>query len=108
MALTNTTPVRNTVGNRQRVSLASTFDSSYATGGEAFNANAICGLQVVESVQISPSAGYVAEYVPSATAASRKIKVYWVDTSIDGSPLLEVASTTNLSAVTFNVVVNGY
>lgn len=104
MALTLGTPSRNTVGARQQVRIAVTFDSSYATGGETFSAAAAAGLTVVEEVRVDPSGGYVGQYIPS----TGKILVRWVDTTVDGAALAEVASTTNLSAVTFNVVVTGY
>ena len=85
------------------------FDSSYPTGGEAFNAESETGFSDVFAVQVLPKAGYTFEYVDSATAANRKIKAYWVDTSVDGAAQAEVADTTDLSAVTgVRVIVWGY
>lgn len=85
------------------------FDDSYPTGGEAFNAESQTGFRDVEQVWIAPKNGYTFQYVDSATAANRKIKAYWVDTSVDGAAQAEVADTTDLSGVTgVQVMVWGY
>lgn len=76
------------------------MDDSYPTNGEAWDANAQSGLRSVDAVFIQTMGGYTFEYVPSATAASRKIKVYWVDTTVDGAAMAEVANETDISALT--------
>lgn len=86
------------------------FDDSYPTGGEAFNAETQSGFTDVVQVWVAPKAGYVFEYVDSATAANRKIKAYFsdYDAGADGA-LIEVADTTDLEAVTgVQVIVFGY
>lgn len=85
------------------------FDSSYATGGEAFNAESEAGFSDIVQVWVAPKNGFTFEYVDSATAANRKIKAFWVDTTTDGAAQVEVTSTTNLSTVTgVPVIVFGY
>lgn len=86
------------------------LDSSYPTGGEAFNAESESGFSDVFTVQVLPKSGYIFEYVDSATAANRKIKAYYADynAAADGA-LIEVPDTTDLSAVTgVPVIVWGY
>ncbi len=107
MALTNGTISVNVEGNKRVVRLTTTFDSSYATGGEAFDPYAVGGFVTVDRVIVEPKAGYTFDYVPSTTPGSRKIKAYWVDTSVDGAALAEVASTTNLSTVVADVTIIG-
>lgn len=103
MALTVSVVNTNIEGARKAVTADITFDSSYATGGEAISLGDL-GLTAADFFGILPSAGYVPEYI----ASSGKIKVYWVDTSTDGAAMAEVASTTDLSAVTFRARVYGY
>jgi hypothetical protein len=79
-----------------------TFDSSYATGGETFSPTSQ-GFVTVDQVEVFPSVGYVPEYITS----TGKILARWVDTTVDGAALAEVASTTDLSAVVFPVTVRG-
>ena len=78
------------------------MDSSYPTGGEAVSANQL-GLGKALLVHVLPSGGYVPEY----DLANSKVLVYWVDTTTDGAPLAQVASTTDLAAVTFNFLATG-
>lgn len=86
------------------------FDDAYPTGGEAWNAEAESGFSDVIAVWVAPTAGFTFEYVDSATAASRKIKAYWVDTTVDGAAMAEVVDTTDINAglTAVNVVVFGY
>lgn len=71
------------------------FDSSYPTGGEVITANDV-GLNRVRAAIIPGYKGYTFEWDPT----NLKVLVYWVDTTIDGSPMLEVADTTTLVAIT--------
>lgn len=85
------------------------FDSSYPTGGEAFNAESESGFSDIVQVWVAPTDGFTFEYVDSATAADRKIKAFWVDTTTDGAAQAEVANATDLQTVTgVQVLVWGY
>lgn len=83
-------------GNRKQVLGTVTFDSSYATGGEAVSL-ADLGLSRLDWLSASTTDGYVPAWDGSASAP--KIKLFWVDTTTDGAPLAEVPSTTDVSAV---------
>lgn len=86
------------------------FDTSYPTGGEAFDAEAQSEFRDVFLVLVQPAGGFVFEYVDSDTAASRKIKAYWGDyTNTSDGAFVEVADTTDISAASGTpVVVFGY
>lgn len=73
------------------------FDASYPTGGEAITPNQL-GLDVLQSLMVFPVLGYTFAWDASTTAP--KVLAYWVDTTIDGSPQLQVPNTTDLSALT--------
>lgn len=75
-----------------------TFDSSYPTGGEAISA-ADLGLNKIDFV-VATAPGYVLNYL----ASTGKLLAYWVDTTVDGAAMAEVANTTDLSAVVANVL----
>lgn len=92
------------MGRQRMVQVDITFDSSYPTGGEAVSAASL-GISRLDRIDISPSGGYIPQWDGSRTAP--KIKMYWVDTTVDGSPLLEVANTTDLATVTVTARVWG-
>lgn len=71
-----------------------TLDSSYPTGGEAVTANQLGGGSVVAAF-LPPNDGIVLEY----DRTNSKILAYWVDTTVDGAAMGEVADTTDLSGV---------
>jgi len=98
-SITNNGPA---AGGTVQKQATATFDSSYATGGEALAA-ADLGFSRIISVQVNPSAGYVFEWV----ASTGKIKAYWVDTTVDGAAMAEVTATTDLSAVAPTIEVLG-
>lgn len=79
-----------------------TMDSSYPTGGESVTA-ANLGLSRIVQFSLEPNAGYVPEY----NHANSKVKVFWVDTTVDGAALAEVADTTNIATVVFRGKVVG-
>lgn len=91
-------------GNRRFVTADVTFDSSYATGGESISLSSL-GLTRLDFMWVSPDDGYVAQWNGSLTAP--KIKLFWVDTTVDGAALAEVVSTTNVSAVTVKIFAFG-
>jgi hypothetical protein len=76
-----------------------TFDDSYPTGGEALTANTIGGGSVVAAF-FEVEDGYVFRY----DKANSKVLAYWVDTTVDGAALAEVADTTDLSAVVVRAI----
>lgn len=92
---------------RRRVHLAQiTLDSSYPTGGEAVDFRNI-GVQNDANAryffqQRGPiTGGYVFVY----DRTNRKLLVFWVDTTVDGAALAQVADTTDLSAVIVDVFI---
>ncbi len=95
MALTKTEAVPSAFGNKRANFVDVDFDASYPTGGEALTPGDF-GLTVIEMMIIAPNAGYVFEY----DVANEKLKAFWVDTTVDGAALAEVANTTDLSGVT--------
>ena len=72
MALTISVPEKPFVGSKREVYATVTFDSSYATGGEAFSPTNV-GLEEFLFVEVSFSAGYLFEY----DYTNQKIKAYW-------------------------------
>ena len=102
MALTVTEVSRNQgPGNRMEVIATVTFDSSYATGGESLTPASL-GFQTFDYVGLTTSGGYVFEY----DHANSKVKAYWPEA--DGAAMAEVASTTDLSAITCRIRAIGY
>lgn len=107
MAVSVSVPTKGLdVFGKQRVRIGTvTFDSSYPTGGESVTA-ASFGLSEIHKLLVigTRGSGYIVEYVPS----SGKLKALWVDTTVDGAALAEVADTTDLSAVVADVIAFGY
>lgn len=109
MALTvaSVTPLEGLV--RQRAARI-TLDSSYATGGEAITAGAL-GLQEIHFAVISGGDdGYVVQWSKSALKFLAYINGTATATSVvvaDTAPLSQASSATDLSAVTFDVLVIG-
>ena len=71
------------------------FDSSYPTGGEAFDLSG--KFATLTMVLIEPNSGYVFTY----DYTNKKVIAYWVDN--DGSAdsaMIQVANTTDLSGIT--------
>lgn len=91
-------------GNRKFVTADVTFDSSYATGGEAISVSSL-GLTRLDFMWVSPDDGFLPQWDGSLT--SPKIKLFWVDTTVDGAALAEVASTTDVSSVAVKVFAFG-
>lgn len=83
-------------GNRKVVHGTVTFDSSYPTGGEAISLTSL-GLDRLDWVETLTTDGYVPAWDGSVSAP--KIKLFWVDTTVDGAALAEVVSTTNVATV---------
>lgn len=77
-----------------------TLDTSYPTGGSPGVANAL-GFQNVLGVMVNNKGGYDVEYVRAAD----KLKIS--QNAAINSPHSEVANTTNLSAITVDVLAIG-
>lgn len=91
-------------GNRKIVTATVTFDSSYPTGGEAISLVSL-GLTRLDYLLVNPNNGYSPVWDGSTTAP--KIKMFWVDTTTDGAPQLEVTATTDLSTATVSLIAFG-
>lgn len=106
MALTVSVSRTDTVGRYTKyVTGTITFDSSYATGGEAIAATDMKLSSKIEFLQASSAAGYIFEY----DATNGKVKAYWPNSDATApSVAKQVASTTDLSAVTCNFIAFGY
>lgn len=89
-------------GNRKFVTATITFDSSYATGGEPLSLGDL-GLSRIDYITVSSGNGYLGAWDGSLTAP--KILAYR-QTAATGA-LVEVPSTTDLSAINFKVLVFG-
>lgn len=81
-------------GSRKEVFGAITFDSSYATGGEAVTLTQL-GLDRLDWVQVAAGNGYLAVWDGSVTTP--KVLLYR-QTASTGA-LIEVPSTTDVSSV---------
>ena len=91
--------------NNLRINVCTvTMDNSYPSpGGEAVTANQF-GLNTITALFIQPASGFVGEYI----AADGKIVVRYGDNNnASDSALVEVADTTDLSAVIFTVLALG-
>lgn len=108
MGITLTTVSRHKTADQFKINATATFDSSYATGGEAFSASTL-GLAYIEDVVVNDSKGYTFDPTVAAGGATCTIKAYYVDytnTTTDGA-LIEVASTEDLSSVAPIITVYG-
>lgn len=84
-----------------------TFDDDYLEGGELFDPKALGHQGTIDRVICSPrghARGAQVAYVPSATAASRKLKVYG---KADGTRTYDELCHCDLSGLVVDVVVLG-
>jgi hypothetical protein len=72
-------------------------DNSYPTTGYAITAN-LFGLTVLNILLLTPS---INGLVPVHDFINSKVKMLWVDTTVDGAPLAEVTNGTNLSNIAY-------
>jgi hypothetical protein len=106
---TGTNPGRNgpnVMGQRKTAVLRLSFDDSYPTGGEA--------IAFSQYVDFTPDMVFVSQRLPVDVAyvftydhAGQLLQAFWVDTSVDGAALAEVADETDLSAVVVDVLLIG-
>lgn len=134
MAVTVTPVARTVFGNKRAVISTITLDSSYLSGGEPLTA-ADLGLKQVDALLVSqPATGHIVQYVPSTAllhvftsaaitvaggAAAAGTDALSVKSNVlnkesvgagtvkAAAALAEVASTTDLSAVSFTVFALG-
>lgn len=106
MAVSVSATRTDTVGRYTKYTTGTiTFDSSYATGGEALLPTDVGLSSKVEFISVSPAAGYIFEYDYSAN----KVKAF-NPTSDAAAPTVakEVANATNLSTVVARYIAFGY
>ena len=98
MALTITYPGdwSGVAGNQRQHRVTSDFDASYPTGGEPLTPGDL-GLRVVNRLEASPKSGFIFEY----DKTNEKLLAYYADyDAVADGALIQVADTTDLSAVT--------
>lgn len=96
MAVTVTELFRTKTSDRYLHAYSVTFDSSYPTGGEPLTAANLGFSDLATNLVVTAhSGGYTFKY----DGANEKLLAYWVDTTVDGSVMLEVVAATNLSTV---------
>lgn len=104
IALVDSSEPGDVWGQKRAVFATVTFDSSYPTDGEAFDALAKAALGLTEIFAVVPCGGAInVRYVKSAG----KLKAFWVDTTTDGAVMAEVVNTTDLSAQVITCLVIG-
>ena len=107
MALTHTADAPDIVSGERVVRGTITFDSSYATGGETFDIVNI-GLTMLSHLTFAVgTSGYVPVWNRS-TSAPEAQAFYGDNNNASDGPLIEVPSTTDLSAVTVGYTAIGY
>lgn len=80
-------------------------DSSYPTGGSAFDAKWVAAKHQTRDVLAVLSVD-CSGYVPAYDTSTGKLKFYYGDNNnASDGPLIEVPNTTDLSGVTFKVLV---
>ena len=94
MALTVTVTDEQVTGQQRKVSGTIDFDDSYLSGGESLTP-AMLGLTTLDKIVVTPFLGFVFDH----TAADNLLHAYWVDTTVDGAPLAEVPSMTNMDDI---------
>ena len=111
MALTLAQSKRNNVtGTKVTSYVTVTFDDSYPTGGELFDATAYVGTPDEVRITSDSALGYIVRY----DATNKKLKAFEVAASdqtptanIPAAPLAEVANATDLSALAVDLIISG-
>lgn len=111
MALTYTANPPQLVGTRRTVTGTITFDSSYATGGEAFSPQAI-GLSQLTDLVVSPGRDTnTSAMVPvwnRSTSAPTVLAMYGDNNNAADGALIEVPNATNLATLVCAYTATGY
>ena len=74
-----------------------TMDSSYPTGGEAVTPGQFKGGAIRRLNLFASTTGIV----PAWDSTNSKVMAFWVDTTVDGAALGEVANSTDLATTVF-------
>jgi len=74
-----------------------TMDSVYPTGGEAVTPGQFKGGAIRRLNLFASTTGIV----PAWDSTNSKVMAFWVDTTVDGAALGEVANSTNLATTVF-------
>lgn len=104
MALTLTLLDSNHASDLRGDQISFAGEASYATGGSDFTAlfnEKVKQSRTILSVVVVDCGGYVVAFDP----ATGKLKIYYSNSDAADGPLIEVPNATNLSAVTFIVLV---
>lgn len=80
------------------------WDNSYPTGGEVCDLSSVFPTEVYGGTVFADTlndGGFKCSYVLAASGAPATgiLQAYWVDTSVDGKEMLEVADMTDVSAM---------
>lgn len=102
MALTVTVNTRHRFNNARLNTLLFQADTSYPAGGYTFTANSL-GVDKIDALILNPVSGYIPVY----NFLTGKLQFFWVDTTVDGFPMVEVTAATNLSTVYAGGIVIG-
>lgn len=106
MALTYSADRQEVVGSQRVIRGTITFDASYPTGGESFTPASV-GLTQLNRLNVFPSGPYVPAWNRSTSAPL--VLVYMGDNNnASDGPLIQVADTTDLSAVVVPFEAVGY
>lgn len=112
MAVTVTANYPERIGRKKVVTGTITFDSSYPTGGESVTV-AQLGLTQLQNLEVRPglgssTTGYVPVWATGRSVTSPAVQVLMGDNNnASDGPLIEVANTTDLSALVVDFVATG-
>lgn len=83
-------------------------NENYVTGGFAITANQ-CGLNNLNMIFASPTLGLAgtAVHVVAWNGLTGKVQYFWVDTTVDGNPLVEVPNATAVGLVSLGLICIG-
>lgn len=102
MAVTVSDVTRIYPGPPHRLVVAKiTQDDAYPTNGEALTASSFGLVSIVNVIPFGTPSGFGYEYVPS----TGKLKMYWVDTSVDGAAMAEVTNDADTNAAGWFLVI---
>lgn len=111
MGLTYSVDQPEVYGRHRRVRGTLTFDSSYPTGGEAFAPTSVGLVQLTELV-VRPGIGAsTVGYVPTwdrSVSAPKVLVMMGDNNNASDGPLIQVADTTDLSALVIPFEAVGY
>jgi hypothetical protein len=102
LAFSTVARMQGGAGNKNALIVDITFDSSYPTGGEPL-VPADLGFDIIDYIDVPVDIGYTFMYNYSTA-----LEAWWQDADAGSdTAFVEVANTTNLSAVTVRALVIG-